>query len=141
MKLTATLKCDRSGRTFDKEIDTTEVAAYEGRQKVREEGLRKVEEFFASFPKEELPDLICVYQGKFQAFINVIPSYNDKAISRLLEQLFHVSDPSTRAEKARTTRNNKKAAPSTKPPEEPKDTKKDGKKGGKSGVQDKAAAT
>jgi|MudIll2142460700_1097286.scaffolds.fasta_scaffold00308_7 hypothetical protein len=132
MKLTATLKCDRSGRTFDKEIDTTEVAAYEGRQKVREEGLRKVEEFFAAFPKEELPDLVCVYQGKLQAFINVIPDYNDKAISRLLEQLFHVSDPSARAKKAKATRSSKNGG---------EKKEKADKKAGKSGVQDKAAAT
>jgi len=132
MKLTVTLKCDRSGRTFDKEIETSEVAAYEARQKVREDTLAKIEEFFKVIPAQELPDLVCVYQGKLRAFINVIPEYNDKAVDRLLEQLFHVSDPSARVRKAKVTRSAKNGG---------EKKEKADKKAGKSGVQDKAAST
>lgn len=136
MQVTIDIKCDRSGRTQSKQIDSTEIPTYEARQKTREAALEKIKDVIKTIPPEDLPDLICVYRGATQAFVNVIPEFNDSAVERLLEQLFHVSDPSARAAKARQTRNEKK------PPEAsatPTETPKDGKKkGNKSGVQEKA---
>jgi hypothetical protein len=131
MQVTINLKCDRSGRVQEKKIDSEEIPRYEARQKAREAALEKIKEAVKLVPAGELPDLICVYRGEVKSFINVIPEFNDTAVDRLLEQLFHVSDPSARVAKARKTRSEKK------PPAEPKDNKKDGKKGSKSGVQEK----
>lgn len=140
MQVTIDLKCDRSGRVQSKQIEDTEIPAYKERKQTREAALEKVKEAFKQIPPGDLPDLICVYRGEFKSFINVIAEYNDDAISRLLGQLFHVSDPSARAEKARKTRNEKKPATEASASEAPKDNnKKDNKKGAKSGVQEKAS--
>lgn len=135
MQVTINLKCDRSGRVQEKQVDSAEIPKYEARQKVRENALEKVREALKQIPPEELPDLICVYRGNVKAFVNVIPEFNDSAVDRLLEQLFHVSDPSARVAKARQTRSEKKPAEE---PKEPKDNKKGDKKGGKAAVQEKA---
>lgn len=136
MQVTIDIKCDRSGRVQSKQIDSTDIPKYEARQKTRENALEKVREALKQIPPEELPDLICVYRGNVKAFVNVIPEFNDSAVDRLLEQLFHVSDPSARVAKARQTRSEKKPPAA---PEEPKENKKDSKKGGKAAVQEKAA--
>lgn len=97
MKVTIAQKCDRSGRTANVIIESTEVQQYESRELRRQKTLKDIEEFFAKIDAEDMPDLVSVYRGKLQAFINVNPDFCGTAVNRLLEQLFHVGDPSARA--------------------------------------------
>jgi hypothetical protein len=128
MKVTITLKCDRSGRTEDVQIDSGEIEQYEQMQQKREATLQKIQEFLASIPPEDMPDLIAVYRGDFRHFINVSKEYCDKPVARLLDQLFHASDPKARAKKAKSSKNKNK------------DAKGNGAKTAKDGVKDKASA-
>lgn len=96
MNVTIALKCDRSGRIESVQVDSTEIEQYEARQQQREETLEKIKEFFAEIADEDMPDLIAVYRGEFRHFINVSAEFCDKPVKRLLEQLFHASDPSQR---------------------------------------------
>lgn len=114
MEVTITQKCDRSGRTIEKKIDSSEISTFESRQARREETLKKIEEFFAGLPKDVIPDLIAVYRGEMRHFINVEATFCDKPVSRLLDQLFHVSDPSDRVAKAKASKAAKKAAKTAK---------------------------
>lgn len=125
MKVTITLKCDRSGRTEDVQIESGDIAQYEEMQNKREATLQKIQEFFASIPPEDMPDLIACYRGDFRHFINVSKEFCDKPVTRLLDQLFHASDPKSRAKPRK-----KKDA----------DAKGNGAKTAKDGVKDKASA-
>lgn len=96
MNVTIALKCDRSGRIESIQVDSEEIAKYEAREAVRQETLGKIRDFFAEIPSEEMPDLIAVYRGEMRAFVNVSAEFCDKPVTRLLDQLFHASDPSQR---------------------------------------------
>ncbi|MGD9209293.1 MAG: hypothetical protein PVI90_00885 [Desulfobacteraceae bacterium] len=106
MQVTITQKCDRSGREESILVDSADVAVYEGRNQRRQEALAKIEEFIATIPADDLPDLFAVYRGELQAFINVNATFCDKPVSRLLGQLFHASDPKTRAKRGSKKKQN-----------------------------------
>jgi hypothetical protein len=95
----------------------------------RKETLKKIQEFFASIPPEDMPDLIACYRGDFRHFINVSKEFCDKPVTRLLDQLFHASDPKARAKPKKKDKDNKSA-----------DAKGNGAKTAKDGVKDKASA-
>lgn len=130
MKITITLKCDRSGRTEDVQIESTEIAQYEEMQAKREATLVKIQEFLKTISPEDMPDLIAVYRGDSRHFINVSQEYCDKPVKRLMDQLFHASDPKTRAKRKKKTTDATDA----------KDAKGNGEKKAKDAVKDKASA-
>jgi len=132
MKVTIQLKCDRSGRTEDVQIESTEIAQYEEMQAKREAALVKIQEFFKSIPAEDMPDLIAVYRGDSRHFINVSKEYCDKPVARLMDQLFHASDPSKRGKG--------KKKPAAGADNKAADAKGNGAKTAKDGVKDKASA-
>lgn len=140
MEVTINLKCDRSGRTIEKTIDSTEITKYEERQARREAVLKQIEEFFKGLPKDDMPDLIAIYRGEMRHFINVEAEYCDKPVSRLMDQLFHVSDPTERANKARASKAANKGNEKKKDKAETGNADKNKKdaKTGKSGVQGSA---
>lgn len=104
MKIKIEQKCDRSGRTEEITIESAEVAQYEGRQQKKEATLEGIKEFIAQIPDEAMPDLITVYHGKMYSFVNVSKTFCDKPVLRLIGQLFHASDPKTRAKKAKDSK-------------------------------------
>jgi hypothetical protein len=106
MQVTIIQKCDRSGREESILVDSADVAVYEDRDQRRREALAKIEEFIATIPADDLPDLFAIYRGELQAFINVNATFCDKPVSRLLGQLFHASDPKTRAKRGSKKRQN-----------------------------------
>lgn len=106
MLVTIVQKCDRSGRVENVQVESTVVAQYEQRDERRRETLAKIDEFLATIPAEDMPDLIAIYRGERRAFINVNATFCDKPVSRLLDQLFHASDPKKRAKRGSKKKQN-----------------------------------
>lgn len=110
MDITIAIKCDRSGRVLQRVIDDTEIDTYKNQQAARSEALKSITDLVKEIEPDELPDLVCIYRGEIRSLGTVIPEFNDQAVKRLLDQLFHTSDPSERAKKARVTKANKEAS-------------------------------
>lgn len=106
MLVTIVQKCDRSGRVENVQVDPADVGQYMERDERRKATLAKIDEFLATIPQEDLPDLIAIYRGERRAFINVNATFCDKPVSRLLDQLFRASDPKKRAKRGSKKKQN-----------------------------------
>lgn len=119
MQVTIVQKCDRSGRVENIQVDSVDISQYMQRDERRKATLAKIDEFLATIPSEDMPDLLAVYRGERYVFINVNPTFCDKPVSRLLKQLFHASDPSKRAKRGSRKKQNGEITVISETPGEP----------------------
>jgi len=97
MKVTITEQCGRCKRTAPREVELTEAAALEAKEKVRQERCEDIAKYFADVPAGDMPDLLVYFKGKVKMTDRICDTFCAETIKSTLEKvLFRPIDPTAR---------------------------------------------